>query len=48
MDRKGLCEIYIDDKNCRFSRVFPVIECEEFSVDIFRRGMVRNKNQRRR
>jgi len=31
MGNKGLCETYVHDKECTFSRRFPVIECEEFS-----------------
>ena len=31
MGNKGLCETCVHDKECTFSRRFPVIECEEFS-----------------
>jgi len=31
MENKGLCETCVHDKECTFSRKFPVIECEEFS-----------------
>lgn len=31
MENKGLCETCVYDKECTFSRRFPVIECEEFS-----------------
>lgn len=30
MENKGLCETCVHDKECTFSRRFPVIECEEF------------------
>lgn len=31
MENKGLCETCVHDKECTFSRRFPIIECEEFS-----------------
>ncbi len=30
MENKGLCETCVRDKDCIFSRKFPVLECEEF------------------
>jgi len=31
MGNKGLCETCVNDKDCTFSRRFPVLQCEEFS-----------------
>ena len=31
MENKGLCETCVNDKDCTFSRKFPVWQCEEFS-----------------
>ena len=31
MEEKGLCSTCIHDKDCAFSRQFPVWQCEEFS-----------------
>ena len=31
MVRKGLCSTCMHDKECTFSRTFPVLQCEEFS-----------------
>ena len=28
---KGLCSNCVSDKDCGFSRIFPVLHCEEFS-----------------
>jgi len=30
MEKKGLCETCVSDKDCAFLRRFPVTECEEF------------------
>lgn len=31
MENKGLCITCIYDKECKFPRKFPVLQCEEFS-----------------
>jgi len=31
MEEKGLCITCVNDKDCTFSRKFPVLQCEEFS-----------------
>jgi len=31
MDKKGLCDTCVRDKDCSFLRKFPVFQCEEFS-----------------
>lgn len=31
MENKGLCLTCTNDKDCIFPRIFPVLECEEFS-----------------
>lgn len=31
MVKKGLCVTCVNDKDCSFSRRFPVLQCEEFS-----------------
>ena len=31
MENKGLCSTCVNDKECTFSREFPVWECEEFT-----------------
>jgi len=31
MENKGLCVTCVNDKDCTFSRKFPVLQCEEFS-----------------
>jgi hypothetical protein len=31
MKNKGLCITCVHDKECRFPRKFPVLQCEEFS-----------------
>jgi len=31
MVKKGLCVTCVNDKDCIFSRRFPVLQCEEFS-----------------
>ncbi len=31
MEKKGLCETCVNDKDCAFIRIFPVLECEEFN-----------------
>jgi len=33
MDNKGLCITCVNDKECNFSRKFPIMYCEEFSTD---------------
>ena len=30
MEKKGLCSICVNDKECTFPRKFPVWQCEEF------------------
>ena len=30
MKKKGLCSTCAYDKDCDFSRIFPVLRCEEF------------------
>lgn len=30
MEKKGLCDTCVKDKDCFFQRRFPVIQCEEF------------------
>jgi hypothetical protein len=30
MGKKGLCQTCTRDKDCTFSRRFPVLQCEEF------------------
>jgi len=32
MKHKGLCSTCVNDKDCTYSRKFPVLQCEEFSV----------------
>ncbi len=32
MENKGLCITCVNDKECNFSRKFPVLYCEEFSI----------------
>ena len=32
MENKGLCITCVNDKECNFSRKFPVLQCEEFST----------------
>jgi|GEM_PF-678103 len=31
MDKKGLCDTCVRDKDCSFLRKFPVFQCEEFN-----------------
>lgn len=31
MGKKGLCVTCVNDKDCTFSRKFPILQCEEFS-----------------
>lgn len=31
MENKGLCITCVNDKECTFLRIFPVLECEEFN-----------------
>jgi len=31
MEKKGLCSTCVHDKECTFSRKFPVWQCEELS-----------------
>jgi len=30
MEKKGLCQTCVNDKDCSFPRRFPVLQCEEF------------------
>jgi hypothetical protein len=31
MENKGLCISCVNDRGCSFPRIFPVLQCEEFS-----------------
>ncbi len=31
MKNKGLCSTCVNDKECKFNRKFPVLQCEEFN-----------------
>lgn len=31
MDKRGLCNTCVNDRDCAFPRKLPVIQCEEFS-----------------
>lgn len=31
MENKGLCSTCVYDADCSFNRIFPIVECEEFS-----------------
>jgi len=31
MEKKGLCLTCMNDKECTFSRNYPVLQCEEFT-----------------
>ena len=33
MEKKGLCGSCVNDKDCTFLRMFPVLQCEEFIGD---------------
>lgn len=48
MEKKGLCNTCVSDKDCSFSRKFPVLQCEEFNdrdsgVELTRRKATRCK-----
>jgi len=32
MESKGLCITCVNDKECKYPRKFPVLQCEEFSI----------------
>ena len=33
MEEKGLCRTCEEDKSCTFARKFPVLQCEEFTLE---------------
>lgn len=43
MNNKGLCITCVNDKECNFSRKFPVLHCEEFST--YEPGLSKEKGE---
>jgi len=43
MQNKGLCVTCNHDKTCSFSRRFPVLQCEEFSIEELKSGVKKVK-----
>jgi len=43
---KGLCITCAKDKNCAFTKKYPVVYCEEFNDEQEKHGAVRSANKR--